>query len=150
MNMSLLVTPRLCNDCGTCESVCDNYAVDVFTFEDDETAVSVPIMCMQCEDAACLEVCPAKALYRDGNSTVLVDSERCIGCKLCVSACPFGNIEYNFSAKKIVKCDLCDGAPDCAKFCPTKAIEFVSTTDSNLAKKNALAKKFKDIFELDE
>ncbi|MCL1879840.1 MAG: 4Fe-4S dicluster domain-containing protein [Actinomycetia bacterium] len=149
MNMNLLVTPRLCINCGTCESVCDQVAVDVFTFEDDDVSVSVPIMCMQCEDAACLDVCPANALYRDDNSTVLVDSVKCIGCKLCVNACPFGNIEYNYSSKQIVKCDLCDGAPDCAKYCPTRAIEYVSATDSNLAKKNALAMKFKDIFELE-
>jgi Fe-S-cluster-containing hydrogenase component 2 len=147
--MSLLVTPRLCKDCGTCESVCDKFAVDVFTFEDEVTTISVPIMCMHCEDAACMDVCPAKAIYRDAYSTVLVDADKCLGCKMCVNACPFGNITYSYTKKKILKCDLCGGSPDCAKFCPTFAITYESATDSNLAKKRALASKFKGLLELD-
>ena len=148
MSMSLLMTPKLCKDCGTCESVCDQRAIDVFTFEDECTSVSVPIACMQCEDAACVDVCPSGALYRNANSTVLVDQEKCLGCKLCVSACPFGNIEYSYTKKKIMKCDLCNDSPDCAKYCPTLAIEYVRATDSNLAKKQALAAKFKGLLEL--
>jgi Fe-S-cluster-containing hydrogenase component 2 len=148
MDMSLLITPRLCKDCGTCESVCDSFAVDVFTFEDGDASVSVPVMCMHCEEAACMDVCPAKAIYRGQNSTVLVDDAKCIGCKLCVSACPFGNIEYSFIKKRIVKCDLCGGAPDCAKYCPTEAIRFASVAESNLAKKSSVAAKFKDLAEV--
>ncbi|MDR1713579.1 MAG: 4Fe-4S dicluster domain-containing protein [Coriobacteriales bacterium] len=147
--MTLLVTPKLCKDCGTCESVCDKFAVDVFTFEEGLASISVPVACFQCEEAACMDVCPAKALYRDANSTVLVDESRCIGCKMCVSACPFGNIEYSSSQKKIVKCDLCDGSPECAKYCPTYAIKYVDATESNLAKKNLVAAKFKGLLEID-
>ncbi len=149
MSMSLFVTPRLCKDCGTCESVCDKYAVSVFTFEDEDSSLSVPITCLQCEDAACIDVCPAKALYRDENSTVLVNTTKCIGCKLCTSACPFGNIEYNYSAKRILKCDLCEGNPDCVKFCPTAAIRFESVTEANLNKKRVIAEKFKGLLELE-
>jgi Fe-S-cluster-containing hydrogenase component 2 len=148
MAMSLLVTPKLCKDCGTCESVCDKYAVDVFTFEDGLSEISVPITCMHCEDAACVDVCPAKALYRNIDSTVLVDTKKCLGCKMCVNACPFGNIIYSYRKKRILKCDLCDGSPLCAKYCPTLAIEYVSATQSNLAKKKALAAKFKGLIDL--
>lgn len=149
MTMSLFVTPRLCINCGTCDSVCDQYAVDVFTFEDGADSLSVPITCMQCEDAACMDVCPSGAIYRDDNSTVLVNQVKCIGCKLCTSACPFGNIEYNYSVKKILKCDLCEGNPDCVKFCPTQAIVFESPTEANLNKKRIIAEKFRGLLELE-
>jgi Fe-S-cluster-containing hydrogenase component 2 len=65
-----------------------------------------------------------------------------------VNACPFGNIEYSYTKKRILKCDLCDGSPLCAKYCPTLAIEYVSATESNLAKKKALAEKFKGLLDL--
>lgn len=136
-------------NCGTCESVCDKYCVDVFSFEENSHELSLPITCFQCEDAACMDVCPAKALYRDENSTVLVDSARCIGCKLCTSACPFGNIEYNYSAGKIVKCDLCDGNPDCVKYCPTYALVYESATEANLNKKRVIAAKFTGLLDLE-
>ncbi len=125
------------------------FAMNVFTFEDDTNSLSVPITCMQCEDAACMDVCPAKALYRDENSTVLVNTTKCIGCKLCTNACPFGNIEYNYSAKRILKCDLCDGNPDCAKYCPTAAIVFESATEANMNKKRVIAEKFLGLLELE-
>lgn len=148
MTMSLFVTPRLCTNCGTCESVCEQQAVDVFTFEDEDASLSLPIMCMQCEDAACMEVCVAHALYRDKNDTVLVDRSKCIGCKLCTNACPFGNIEFNYSAKKILKCDLCDGSPDCVKYCPTRAIVYESANEANMSKKRIIAEKFTGLLEL--
>ena len=147
--MNLFLNPQLCNDCGTCESVCDKLAVDVCTIEDDAGFVSIPIMCMQCEDASCMAVCPAKAIYRDDNSTVLVDAKKCIGCKLCVSACPFGCIAYNYSEKKILKCDLCDGSPDCVKYCPKSAIVFEEPTEANMNKKRTIAGKFRGLLELE-
>ena len=142
------MTPRLCMACGTCESVCDKFAVDVFTFEEGASSISVPVTCLQCEEAACLDVCPTGALHRNENSTVLVDETKCIGCKLCTNACPFGNIAFNYSANKILKCDLCNGNPDCVKYCPTRAIVFESVTEANLDKKRAIAEKFKTILEL--
>ncbi|MDR2493460.1 MAG: 4Fe-4S binding protein [Coriobacteriales bacterium] len=149
MDKTLLITPRLCKDCGTCESVCDNAAVSVIAFADDEASIAIPVMCMQCEEAACMDVCPVGALYRDVDDTVLVDVRRCIGCKLCVGACPFGNIEFNFAEKRIVKCDLCGGSPDCAKYCPTSAIVYASATASALDKKRALAARFKSLMDVE-
>ena len=147
MNKILMITPTKCNDCGTCESVCSNDAVNVINLEADAEDFSVPIMCMQCEDAACLEICPTGALSRDGLDAVVIDADKCVGCKMCVGACPFGNIQYDDRKKRIMKCDLCGGSPDCAKYCPEQAIEFVAGTESNLKKKTLVASKFKALFE---
>jgi len=145
MSKILMISPKKCNNCKTCEAVCFNSAVNVITFE--EAAISVPIMCMQCEDAACMKVCPNGAIYRDEYGAVVVDPKKCIGCKLCISACPMGNIEYSSSLKKIMKCDLCGSDPLCAKYCPTRAIDYVDGTLSNIDKKRIIASKFKELFE---
>jgi len=140
-----MISPKKCKNCGTCESVCSNSAVNVIHFE--EPVISVPIMCMQCEDAACMKVCPSGAISRDENDAVVVDRNKCIGCKVCVSSCPMGNIHYSSAKKKIMKCNLCNGSPDCVKYCPTRAIEYVDGTAANMNKKKILASKFIDLFE---
>ncbi|MCE5348329.1 MAG: 4Fe-4S dicluster domain-containing protein [Bacteroidales bacterium] len=145
MSKILMISPQKCNNCKTCEAVCPNSAVNVITFED--VAVSVPIMCMQCEDAACMKVCPVGAIYRDENGAVVSDRSKCIGCKVCISACPMGNIHYSTVKKIIMKCDLCDGDAQCAKYCPTRAIEFLDSTTANINKKRVIASKFKEVFE---
>jgi Fe-S-cluster-containing hydrogenase component 2 len=148
MSKLLMISPKKCNNCKTCEAVCENSAVSVITFE--EAAISVPIMCMQCEDAACMKVCPNGAISRDENGAVLPDPDKCIGCKLCISACPMGNIHFNYGERKILKCDLCDGKPSCAKYCPTRAIEFTDGTMDNLNKKRIVASKFMELFESEQ
>jgi Fe-S-cluster-containing hydrogenase component 2 len=145
MSKILMIYPKKCKNCGTCESVCSNAAVNVIHF--DEAVISVPVMCMQCQDAACMKVCPTGAVYRDENGAVVTDPGKCIGCKMCISSCPMGNIHYSTRQKKVMKCNLCDGNPDCVKYCPTRAIEYVDGTVSNLEKKRAVAEKFLELFE---
>lgn len=149
-----MISPDKCISCRTCEIICSftkdkefnpkNSAVSVLNYE--EALISVPIMCMHCEDAACAKVCPVGAIKRVDNA-VVVDHEKCIGCKMCISACPLGNIIFNSKQKKIVKCDLCGGDPQCAKFCPSGAIEYKEATPNNLNRKKIIAEKFKELFE---
>ena len=144
MSKILTIFPENCTNCGTCEAVCPNDGVDVIHFE--EVEVSVPVMCLQCEDAACMKVCPKGAIYRDENGAVLPDPKKCIACKICISACPFGNITFNPVKKQIMKCSLCGGNPKCAKYCPSMAIQYVDGSAGNISKKQAVAAKFKELF----
>lgn len=151
----LMISPEKCIGCRSCELICSfrrhkefsprNAAVSVFSY--DEAALSVPLMCMQCEEPSCMKVCPASAISRTGDGNVLIDGSKCIGCKMCISACPMGNISYNAKQKEIVKCDLCGGEPKCAEFCPAGAIMYEEATSVNLGKKKKLAEKFKELFE---
>lgn len=145
MSKILMVSPEKCINCGTCEAVCSNSGVELIYFE--EADIAVPIMCMQCEDAACMNVCPRGAISRDENGAVVTDPRKCIACKLCISACPFGNISFNFEKKKIEKCNLCGGNPQCAKYCPTEVIHYEDNTITNKSKKKLVAEKFKQLFE---
>lgn len=149
-----MIAPEKCIGCRTCEQICSftktnafnpkNAAVSVFFY--DEAAIAVPMMCMQCEDPSCMKVCPVGAISKNEVGAVVINEEKCIGCKMCISACPIGNINYNTMERKLIKCDLCGGDPKCAEFCPSGAIEFKEGTAVNLNKKNKIAEKFKEVF----
>jgi carbon-monoxide dehydrogenase iron sulfur subunit len=90
-----------------------------------------PIQCRHCEDAPCLDACPAAALYRDSEGLVLVHDERCIGCWMCIMVCPFGAPQPFRHFRKVIKCDQCKGmdSPYCVESCPTHALVFMDPED---------------------
>jgi Fe-S-cluster-containing hydrogenase component 2 len=154
MSKILTISPDKCINCRSCELICSfnkigefnprESAVNVLFYE--EAAISVPVMCMQCEDAACMNICPVGAISKDKIGAVVTNHSKCIGCKMCISACPMGNISFSSIESKIVKCDLCGGEPNCAKICPSGAINYEDVTMSNISKKRIIATKFKELF----
>ena len=99
--------------------------------------VHFPRSCLHCEDAACVTVCPTGASYkRVEDGIVLVDEQKCIGCKLCAWACPYGAREFDTDAGVMKKCTLCidriynqnldeiDRIPACVAACPVSARHF--------------------------
>jgi phenylacetyl-CoA:acceptor oxidoreductase 27-kDa subunit len=52
---------------------------------------TVPVRCNQCKEAPCVEVCPAKATIKRPDGIVMVDQNKCVGCRYCVIACPYQN-----------------------------------------------------------
>ena len=70
--------------------------------------VHFPKSCLHCEDPPCVPVCPTGASYkRDEDGIVLVDYDKCIGCKYCAWACPYGAREFDEHQKVMKKCTLC-------------------------------------------
>jgi molybdopterin-containing oxidoreductase family iron-sulfur binding subunit len=49
-----------------------------------------PRPCMQCDTPPCTPVCPVKATWKRVDGVVVVDYDRCIGCRYCLTACPYG------------------------------------------------------------
>lgn len=52
---------------------------------------TVPVRCNQCKDAPCVDVCPSRATIRRPDGIVMVDQDKCVGCRYCVIACPYQN-----------------------------------------------------------
>lgn len=58
--------------------------------------VYVPRPCMHCENPPCVAVCPVKATYRRPDGLVVMDYDRCIGCRYCMVACPYEARHFNW------------------------------------------------------
>ena len=56
----------------------------------------IPRPCMHCADPACVKVCPTKATYQTDEGIVLIDYERCIGCRFCTVGCPYAVRCFNW------------------------------------------------------
>ncbi|MFC1846264.1 4Fe-4S dicluster domain-containing protein [Chloroflexota bacterium] len=91
----------------------------------------VPLLCMQCGNAPCMDACPIpECIYRKGNGVILIDPEKCDGCKACVNACPYNIIFYNDDRNICQKCTLCihrleEGKePACVDACPSSVFIF--------------------------
>lgn len=85
----------------------------------------LPSQCQQCRNPQCISVCPTGASYRDEKTGfVLIDKEKCIGCRYCMYACPYGVREFDKEHGCVEKCTLCsqitangDGVPACVHNC---------------------------------
>ncbi|BDQ37120.1 4Fe-4S ferredoxin [Pseudodesulfovibrio nedwellii] len=88
--------------------------------------------CMHCKNPECVAACPTGAMYkRDEDGLVLVDLNKCDGCKACVEACPWSVPVFNEESGKIMKCDYCvdrvdaGGTPACVTGCTAQALTFI-------------------------
>jgi len=112
----------------------------------------IPTPCQQCQNPPCVNVCPVAATFSTPEGTVLIDQDRCIGCRICMAACPYDrrffnwgeppvpeeshlapyHAEHQVPAKKgtVMKCDFCpdmardDVLPYCVQGCPNDAIYY--------------------------
>lgn len=87
----------------------------------------VPKLCNQCANPPCVQVCPVGATFSTEDGVVLVDSNRCIGCRYCIQACPYGARYLNPETQTADKCTFCYHRivkgllPACVEVCPTQA-----------------------------
>ncbi len=112
----------------------------------------IPTPCQQCQNPPCNNVCPVGATFSTPEGTVLIDQDRCIGCRICMAACPYDrrffnwgtapippearladySIEHQIPARKgtVMKCDFCPDMmrsgtlPYCVQACPNRAIYY--------------------------
>jgi anaerobic dimethyl sulfoxide reductase subunit B len=93
-------------------------------------AYAVSSACMHCENPICMDVCPSAAISKDENGIVLIDQDKCIGCRYCSWACPYGAPQFNESIGVMTKCNMCKDLvdkgerPACVESCPYRALDF--------------------------
>ena len=121
----------ICSGCKLCELYCSLQHNGAFNprrsrirVEELRTGVDIPVTCQQCQDPACQASCKFEAIGFDEKlKIVVVDEEKCTGCRACVGACPFGIITVDPVTHKAIKCDLCGGAePACVDICPSRVL----------------------------
>ena len=131
---ALFTNPRSCIGCRACEVSCsfEHYKENnparalLRIVKYEEHSLDIPVACSHCRKAPCQEVCPVDAITRnDKTDAVVIDQDKCIGCRECITACPFNIIMIDPKTQLIVKCDLCKGKPKCAEVCPKSAIIYV-------------------------
>ncbi len=158
----MVIDLAACDGCAKCTKACarshfvppDREFIRVFSMQDSSNAAPYwfPRPCFHCDNAPCTRVCPVGATFKRQDGIVLIDNERCIGCRFCMAACPYSVRVFNWNRPNnpppavargyspewgyprrvgtAEKCDFCaDMArvgklPHCAAECPMGAIWF--------------------------
>jgi len=99
-------------------------------------------LCGHCRNAACMDVCEADAIYRRDDGFIIIEPDKCTGCKKCMEACPYEAVFYNEAENICQKCTGCahlldnvEGVtePRCVEACPTGALAFGDEDDSDVS-----------------
>ena len=104
----MIIDLKRCVGCKACTVACkaENHtppgvAYNVVLEEESGTypynkKVFIPRPCMQCERSSCTMVCPVSATYHREDGIVVVDYDKCIGCRYCIASCPYGARSFDY------------------------------------------------------
>lgn len=137
-----------CSRCRMCELICAFHHHRVGNPRRAKIKVvslgkgaDIPVTCLNCTDAPCMNICPTGALYRkEADGMVLVRGDACIGCSMCVSVCPAGAVTLDPMEGTVSKCDLCGGDPRCVAYCPAKVLRLTDADQVSRRKMRAYAR----------
>jgi len=151
-----------CKNLKKCQAACDHMHhipaeqnwIKVYAMKDaaHDAPYWQPTTCMHCDNPPCVKVCPVDATFKRQDGIVLIDSNRCIGCRFCMAACPYSTRVFNWGdpdlpeniakmdyscetsmpQKKgtVGKCDFCPDMtrmgmlPHCVSACPNGVFFF--------------------------
>lgn len=151
-----------CKNLRKCQSACNHMHqvhpgqnwIKVLSMEDGEHTAPYwqPTTCMHCDVPPCVKVCPVDATFKRQDGIVLIDSDRCIGCRFCMAACPYSTRVFNWEEPALTeevasqhyscetsmpqkkgtvgKCDFCPDMtrrgelPHCVSACPNGVFFF--------------------------
>lgn len=151
-----------CKNLKRCQASCNHVHhvhpgqnwIKVHSMQDAEHSAPFwePTTCMHCDEPPCVKVCPVDATFKRQDGIVLIDSDRCIGCRFCMAACPYSSRVFNWEEPDIPleiaqqpyhcetsvpqkkgtvgKCDFCPDMarkgelPHCVSACPNGVFFF--------------------------
>ena len=159
----MVVDLAKCTNALKCQESCnknhyitgENAWLKVYKMQESEKTAPywMPTLCQHCDKPPCVKVCPVDATFKRQDGIVLIDNERCIGCRFCMAACPYSTRVFNWnepdqpaaahegeytpdyagkpSVKGTVdKCDFCPHMiqmgelPHCVSACPNDVYSF--------------------------
>jgi Fe-S-cluster-containing dehydrogenase component len=100
-----------CKNARKCVEACqeghllpkDHEWIKLYLLQDDISTAKYwfPRPCFQCDKPMCVSVCPVGATYKRADGIVLVDNQRCIGCKFCMTGCPYSVRVFNWKDPEV-------------------------------------------------
>jgi len=174
-----------CDGCGKCSEACakmhfippDRQWIKVLRVKDSEESVPYyfPQPCFQCDNPPCTKVCPVDATFKRQDGIVLIDNDRCIGCRFCMAACPYNARSFNWGTPvepdeareheyspergtprkvgTVEKCDFCPDIavqgklPPCTDICPMGAIYYGDENEDAVTNAKGETVRFKKLLE---
>lgn len=165
----LVVDLAKCRNARKCIDGCEKHHhlsknrpfIKVLKMQDNPKASPywMPKKCFQCNNPPCVKVCPVGATYKRSDNIVLIDNERCIGCRFCMAACPYSARVFNWGEPQseslmerdyspetsipskigtVEKCDFCPDLlrqrklPPCITDCPNGVLYFGDLNDDTV------------------
>lgn len=151
-----------CKNLKKCQQACNHMHfvhpgqswIKVYSMQDADHSAPYwqPTTCMHCDEPPCVKVCPVDATFKRQDGIVLIDSNRCVGCRFCMAACPYSSRVFNWEEPDIPlemankpyscetsvpqkkgtvgKCDFCPDMirkgelPHCVSACPNGVFFF--------------------------
>lgn len=160
-----------CKNLRKCHDACEKMHhlspekefLKVLKMQDNEHSAPYwqPTLCFHCDHPPCVKVCPVDATFKRTDGIVLIDNERCIGCRFCMVACPYSARTFDWDEPVIQadiadipyspetsvparmgtvsKCDFCPNMikigklPSCVPACPNGVIYFGDENDDSVS-----------------
>jgi molybdopterin-containing oxidoreductase family iron-sulfur binding subunit len=151
-----------CKNVKACQSACNHMHqvhpgqswIKVLQMQDADHSAPYwePTTCMHCDEPPCVKVCPVDATFKRQDGIVLIDSDRCVGCRFCMASCPYSTRVFNWEEPVLTeevkhqhyscetsmpqkigtvgKCDFCPDMtrrgelPHCVSACPNGVFFF--------------------------
>jgi molybdopterin-containing oxidoreductase family iron-sulfur binding subunit len=126
---AMVIDLSRCKSVKKCQTACNHMHhihpgqnwIKIYPLQESEKTAPYwqPTTCMHCDEPPCVKVCPVDATFKRKDGIVLIDSDRCVGCRFCMAACPYSSRVFNWEEPKIEK-EISDKPYSCETSVPQK------------------------------